>query len=317
MLDCKGGPILMQKSQNPFEYYLCLLGYTVLALVVRVAAFAPLAALFAFSGSPLQLLALLCPALLLFVVLPLRFSFADAMVDEYGRRCFSFGRAFSFAHYGEKLKEAFIHALSVLKWGIPVAALCAVAYHYYTNVDALTVLGSITELGKGFNSLYVSVANVFGAGLAPSMNTLMDGVAAIGLIVALAVLIWLYGAARNSATRHIWVMCEHADRPLRPELRRRMRGRRFAQLGVALLNLLLCVPFVLVMGMLVKPVVSDAASMLMMAVMSGSLPALDLAGLVAPVISAFVVLYLMVLPIRRWIVSAFAVRERAVRAAKA
>lgn len=295
-------------KQNPFVFYLCMLVYMLAALIVRAIAFAPLYCL-TLAGR-LKWIALACPALLIFVVLPLRYSFAEALVQRSGERCFCLKKAFGFSNYGEKLTESVMHALNVLKWGIPLAAMLGYAYYWYTGVDALTVLQSVTELGAWGNQLWCKALAFFGVEAVPSLNTLMDGVFVVLSVLALGVLIWLYGAVRNSASRYIWVLATRNDRAPRVELRRRLMGRRMAQLGVALINLILWVPFVLMLLRALKSAVSDLSSVLMMAVMSGSMPAVDLAGAVAPLAIAFFGLYLPLLPVRRWLTAAFAAHER-------
>ena len=103
-------------KNNPFVFYLRMLLCVILQLAIRVVTFAPLACLVV-DGLPVWGV-LLCPVLLIFVVLPLRFSFAEAVVLK--QNGFSFARAFSFADYGEKLKQSGLHALHVLKWGLPL-----------------------------------------------------------------------------------------------------------------------------------------------------------------------------------------------------
>ena len=59
-------------KHNPLTFYLRMLLYMFVALLLRLLALAPLACLFVFpAGSPLKLLALLCPVLLVLLVLPL------------------------------------------------------------------------------------------------------------------------------------------------------------------------------------------------------------------------------------------------------
>jgi len=290
-------------KQSPVVFYLWTLLYMLCALLIRVLTFAPLAALAQDSG--VRWLALLCPALLIFVVLPLRYSFAEALVQEPGQRRFCFAKAFSFSHYGEKLAESLLHAVRVILWGIPLAALMVYAMYWYNDVDALTMLQSITGLGAGWASIRVGVCNFFGGDAVVPVNTMMDGMFVIAMVVALAVLIWLYGAVRNSACRYSWVLATRADRAPRKELRRRLSGRRFAQLGVAILNLILFVPFVLVVTLTLKGVVSDVSTVLMMAITTGRMPAMDLAGAVVPLIAAFFGLYMTLLPVRRWLTARF------------
>ena len=67
-------------------------------------------------------------------------------------------------------------------------------------------------------------------------------------------------------------------------LRRRLIGRRFGQLLIAVINLILWIPFVYVTVGILKNTVSDLSTMLMMAVASGSLPSIDLAASVWPLV---------------------------------
>ena len=296
------------KNQSPLMFYLRMLLYMLTALVIRVVAFLPLAALVQEGAA--KWLALLCPAMLVFVVLPLRYSFAEALVQQPGERCFSLARAYHFGHYGEKLAESLLHALHVIKWGIPLAALMVYAMYWYNDVDALTMLQSITALGAGWASIRVGVGNFFGGDAVVPANTMMDGMFVIAMVVVLAVLIWLYGAVRNSASRYSWVLATRNDRAPRKELRRRLIGRRWKQLGVAVINLLLWVPFVVVLALTLKSAVSDLSTMLMMAITTGKLPAMDLAGVVLPLAAAFFGLYMTLLPVRRMLTAAFVVRGK-------
>lgn len=303
-------------KHNPFLFYLRMLAYMLLALLIRVAALLPLLCLTLFpAGTWQRWLWLLSPALLVFLVLPLRYSFAEALVQQPGERRFDFNTAFHLGNYGEKLAESVLHALHVLKWGIPLFLMLGYAYYVYNEVDALTLLQGITQLGGVWSHLWCAVINgvggLFGAEPAvPAVNTLMDGVLVLGLILALGVLIWLFGAVRNSATRYIWVLATRADRSPRTEVRRRLIGRRFRQWAVGLLNFLLWLPFLAALAATLKNAVSDLSSTLMMAVAQGTLPEINLAGMALPLVLAFVLLYLPILPIRRWLTASFATRER-------
>ena len=116
-------------KHNPLTFYLRMLLYMFIALFLRVVTFLPLCALFVFpAGSPLKWLALLCPALLFFFLLPLRYSFADALVQRPRQRRFSFDTALSMGNYGEKLAESLLHAVNVIKWGIPLFAMLTYCY---------------------------------------------------------------------------------------------------------------------------------------------------------------------------------------------
>ena len=105
----------MQKNQNVFLFYVRVLLYCLVALLIRAAALAPLAALFVFPADSLwRWLWVISPLMVVFLVLPLRFSFADALVQRPRTRDFSIDRALSLRQYGEKLAESLRHALRVL-----------------------------------------------------------------------------------------------------------------------------------------------------------------------------------------------------------
>ena len=279
-------------KHNPLTFYLRMLLYMFVALLLRLLALAPLACLFVFpAGSPLKLLALLCPVLLVLLVLPLRYSFAEAMVRRGGYRYFSFDTALNLGNYGEKLAESLLHAAHVIKWGIPFFAMLIYGYYWYKEVDALTLLSTLTRLGRGWTNVWCSVANFFlglvgGAQLTPPQNTLMDGVAAVLAVLGLGVAVWLYGAVRNSAARYVWAYANRNDHSPRKELRRRLRGRRLAQLGVSLINLVLWIPFAIVAVTAVKGAVSGAAEALMAAITQQGSAGLDMAAAVVPLFAA-------------------------------
>ncbi|MCI6377078.1 MAG: hypothetical protein MR842_04865 [Clostridiales bacterium] len=304
-------------KQSPFVFYLRVLLYMFVALLIRLVAFAPLACLFAFpTGSPFRWLALACPLLVIFVILPLRYSFAEALVQRQKECCFSLDMALNVHNYGEKLTESLMHAAHVLKWGLPLAALLGYGYYWYKDVDALTLLKTVTAIGKGWMNAWCAAGNfffgLFGSAnrLVVPANTLMEGVYVVLAVVGLGVLVWLYGAVRNSSTRYVWVLATRNERPPRTELRRRMRGRRFAQLGVALVNLVLWIPFLAVCAHVLKGLVSDVAGQMMTAIAQQSLPAFHLSSAALPLLAAFVLLYMPLLPIRRMLTAAFATRER-------
>ena len=306
---------MQQTKQNPLVFYLRMLLYMFIALFLRLAALSPLVCLFAFpDGSALKWLWLACPVLIVFFILPLRFSFAQAVVQPARKRYFSFDSALGLDHYGEKLSESLLHVLHVVKWGLPLFGMLGVAAYWYSNVDALTVLKTITSIGEGATAAWYGVVNffrgLFGAqALTVPQNNIMVGVFVLGGVLLIGVLVWLYGAVRNSATRYLWAVCTLDNKDLYTERRRRLRGRRWRQLGVALLNLVLWVPFLGVTGMTLADVLSDVSNQLMMAVVQSKMPVLDLAGAVMPLVLAFLLLYMPLLPVRRYLTAAFAVRE--------
>lgn len=285
-------------KQNAFAFYVHTLVYTVVALALRAVMLAPLACLIWLEGWQ-RWLAVLCPVLAVLVVMPLRSSFAQAMMQSPRR--FRWAAAFSFSDYGRKLKEELVHALHVIKWGIPMDALFAGACYCYTTVDALTIFQTINDLGNG-------CAQVLGLSTA---NNFMLGIGAVGALLGLGLLVWLWGAARNSTSRYLWAVgLDRAER------RTCLKGRRMQQLFVALINLVLWIPFLYATGCALKNAMSDASTLLMMAITTGSLPKTELISAAVPVAVAFAALYLPLVPLRRWNTAAFAMRISRAKADK-
>ncbi len=295
------------KKQNALVFYVRVLIYVLIALGLRVLASAPAICLFVFEDWK-RLFALLCPLMWLFGILPLRLSFAQAMTQKPRR--FSFDTAFGFDNYGEKLKEGVLHALNVFKWSVPLAAMLVGAAYAYTQIDALTLFQFINDLGNACGDLLASI------GFTGYANNFMLGATAVCAVFGLGALIWIWGAVRNSASRYIWAIAASTDRIPRAELRRRLTGRRMAQLGVALLNLILWIPFLYMIFAAVRSALGDASTLLMMAITTGELPTAKLIGAAAPIAGAFAGLYLPLLPLRRWNTAAFAMRKKSIRAEK-
>jgi hypothetical protein len=308
---------MTQYRQNPFMFYLRALTYTLSALSLRLVAFAPLLLLLLPAGSVWRWFALLTPLMLLLVVLPMRYSFADALVQKPRQRCFSFDTALSVEHYGEKLGESLLHALSVAKWGIPLLVMLLLAGWYYlfpleqNSIGLLKLLNEIGEWGAG---VWYGVSDFFVRlfGGMPVEHAKGNWIAGIGVLagaLGIGVLILLYGIVRNSCNRYIWVVATRDERTPRTEIRRRMRGRRWQQLLVALGNLVLLAPFlvfaVLVILHAVGPVMDVLSSMLM-----GGGASLELSTLAVPLVLAFFLLYLPLVPVRRIITANFATARR-------
>lgn len=298
-------------KQNVVLKYLSTLGYVPLAMLLRLLAWLPLACLLLDGG--LRWLAVLCPLMLVFAVLPLRYSFAQAMAEGKADGRFSIARAFNFEHYGEKLAESLLHVLHVLKWGVPLFAMFGYAFYCYSQVDALTLYQSVVDLGAWWQNTLCSVKNLFGGNAVAVANAFMDGVMALGVILCAGILVWMYGAVRNSASRYLWAQATAEDREPRVEIRRRLRGRRWLQLLVGVCNLILWIPFVVFMASALKTAVSDLSTMLMMAITTGYLPTEEMIQMIVPAVQSFVLLYLPLIPVRRWMTCCFALASRKVR----
>ena len=300
-------------KHNPLTFYLRLLLYMFVALLIRLIVLAPLAALYVFpQGSPWRWLAALCPALMLFFILPQRFSFAEALVQKPRERFFSFDQALSMKGYGRKLLESLLHALNLLKWALPLIAMGGYALYCSERVDAKTLMMALINTGKTVSNLLYGISSFFVSllGHLPSPQVaggLMEGVYVLLAVVGVGVVVLLIGAVRNSATRYIWVLAEREERPVRTEVRRRLRGRRWRQMGVGLCNLLLLAPFLVTVALSLKNVLGDLSTQVMLLMAGGGKgSALPLTDALMPLLTAFLLLYMPLLPARRILTAAFA-----------
>lgn len=298
-------------KHNPLTFYFRTLLNVLSALMLRVVTFAPLACLFAFpEQSPLRYLSILCPLLLIFLLLPLRFSFAEAMVQKYNHHFFSFTSPLNMHRYGEKLNESLLHAWNVVKWGIPIAAMLGVGYYYYVSVDILSLISAISDLGMSVTAAYCDFVNFFihsFVGELTIAGSLMEGIYALLGIVGLGLLILLYGMMRNSAYRYIWATTTPEDHAPRVVARRYLRGRRFQQFKTALLNLICWIPFIAVLVATLGNVLGDLSTILLTGSSEQDLP--NLAVVIWPLLLSFVFLYLPLLPVRRSRTALFACKR--------
>ena len=303
------------KRNNPLSFYLRVYFNGIIGLMLRLMSLVPLAALFVFEeGNPLRWLAVLTPLMWLLVIIPLRYSFAEAMVQKKGTRFFSFDKSLSLSRLFAKLFEAVLHFLNVIKYAIPLAAIALYVKKCYEEMFATELLAGVMEIGKKGAEIYYSVINFFrtlfgGEAIQYSTGGLMEGIYILLGILGLAVLILLIGVMRNSATRYFWAIAKRDGRPVRAEVRRRIRGRRFTQLIVALINLVLWAPFFLLMYFAVKDVIPTPA-LLMSSAMSMKAPEISF-GMknILLMVAAFFGGYLTLLPARRILTAFFASRD--------
>lgn len=299
---------------NPITFYIRSLLYMFLALLIRLLTLLPLGALLIFPAeSPWRWAALLCPVLILFVVLPLRFSFAQTMVRGEDDRRFSFDVAMSLSDYGEKLGESLLHALHLLLWGIPLIGMLLGVRYYYNNVDMITLMQGISDTGAAITTVLYGIANFFigifnGTLLVPN-GGLMEGLYTVLAVLGVGVLILLWGMVRNGAFRFVWALALKTDKSPHAEARRRLRGRRWKQMGVAMINLLLWAPALYITITTMKDVLGNVSDALFNLVSTEQLDLPEMTGAIKPLLFAFFVCYMPLLPIRRALTSYFAVRH--------
>lgn len=301
------------RRQNPLTFYLRTLLYMFMALLMRIVAFLPLGALLVFpEGSLLRWLAVLTPILLIFWILPLRFSFAQAITQAPRERRFSFDKATSVQSYGAKLGQSLLHLLHIVLWGIPLGLMIGAGYYFYNGAHLDALLSTITSIGTNVIAVLDSIANFFigifgGTQLVPN-GGLMEGVYTLLAAIGLGVLILLWGALRNSAYRYIWALATKLDKNPRDEAHRRLRGHRWAQLGVGLINLVLWAPALFVVFTTLKSMLNDISKALFTMIATKQLSLPELSYALWPLLFAFFACYLPLLPVRRILTAFFATR---------
>ena len=304
--------------QNPVAFYLRALTYTLFALLLRLLMLAPLLFLLMPEGSPWRWGALLCPVMLLFVVLPMRYSFAEAVVQKPRQRFFSFDTALGTQHYGEKLGESLLHVLSVAKWLLPlVAMVCFAGWYYLYPLEESSgeLLNTLKAMGQWGASVWYAVSDFFIRlfGKTPAAHlegSMMEGLYMVLGVLGIGVLIFLYGLVRNSCNRYIWVAATREERNPRTEIRRRMRGRRFRQLLVALLNLVLLLPFLVVVWLYAKETFPAVVDLFGENIVTKFFKVHEVNELVLPLVLAFLLLYLPLLPVRRILTAVFSTARK-------
>lgn len=242
----------MQKISMPTRVFQVLKGRWGDAISAIIASFClwlitltPLMALLYKGDEPVWLIALLTPLLIVFVMLPLRFSGAQALGNFWRGDRFATGQMIKLDHYGTKLICGLRHGLLVVCWALPLLALCVYTYSSYKGVggtDGLTFMRTLANLG----TLFVGEKAIL-------LDSIFAGVIMVGVVALFTVLIWMYGTVRLSVLRHVWAMDESqspsdAFKNMKQVLRKK-RHLQWLQLGFTLLCFL---PFFISLGFLAK-----------------------------------------------------------------
>jgi hypothetical protein len=295
-------------TQNALAFYLDTLLYALIVSLLVGISFAPLLALvYAGEGSALKYLALLCPLLVIFVLLPLRFSFAQAIAARFRGEAFSFKTAFNASLYGEKLAEGGIYVLHLIKWALPLGAAGWALYYLYTEIEAFQVVKGISDFGAATAAVWDGILQFFGGAQNAAASGVAEGLYAIVGIVGFCLLLLLTGIMRNSSYRYIWADATELEKNPHFEARRSLRGRRWKQLGIAMINLVLLLPALVVLYRLIEP--KQALEMLAAQYADALVSQTALPAIVIPygkLAVVFFVCYLPLLPVRRMITAFFA-----------
>jgi hypothetical protein len=184
-------------------------GFFVLA-IIRLAALAPLTAL----ATRAKFVALLCPVMIVFAVMPLRFNTALALKRYVTGGKFFTAALLSFDHYQEKLKAALRQTGKILLFGIPMLAMLGFTLYMMQAVDVTVFLRMFMTLGGTFDKGVVQYIGIF-----------------LLLIIPVAI-----GAGLHSA-----------DRFLYPSGHRLPKGKAFEHLRAVNGSFLLFLPVVLLL----------------------------------------------------------------------
>ncbi len=310
-MQTKQGGIRRKSAQTPLAFYLNTLLSVFITCLLLAVSLAPLLALFVFEkGSSWQYLALLSPLLWIFVLLPQRFSFAQAVTDRYHHKPFSLKTAFGSAFYGEKTTEGLLYALHIIKWMIPLAAALGVLYYFYMETEVFALIKGLTDFGTAMSALWNGFLNffagIFGGSVEALPGGIAEGIIAVAAILGLCLLFLVWGIVRNSAYRYLWAEATGLDKNPRKEAQRSLRGRRLKQLGIALINLALLAPAIGLLYYFIQPkqAVDELAIQAADAITAGTVPAIAIPyGKLAIV---FFACYLPLVPLRRMITAHFA-----------
>jgi len=298
-------------AQSPLVFYLYTLLSVFITSLLLAVSLAPLLALFLFdAGSSWRYLALLSPLLLMFLLLPLRFSFAQAVTDRYHQKPFSLKTAFSLSLYGEKTAEGLLYALHIIKWMVPLLTAFGILYYFYMETEVFQLIKGLTDFGTAMAALWNSFLNffagIFGGSVDAVPGGIADGFIAVLVILGVCLLFVIWGIVRNSAYRYLWAESTELDKNPRYEARRSLRGRRMKQLGIALINLALLAPAIVLLCYLIQPkqAIETLSTQLADAIIAETPPTITIPY--AKLAIVFFVSYLPLVPLRRIITAHFA-----------
>lgn len=197
-------------------------------ILLRIIVLAP--ALYAFkTQSNLLLLCSISAVLYLFVVVPLRASFAQAMESAGRTRKFDPKRCFSYQQYAEKLGFQCKQGLKLIPWALPMIAVWIGVYCANEYLDFVSNSRYIRNLGEAIFGVEAGV---------------VEGGYIVLLLFFLTVLLFIWGIVRNSADRYLRMSpIRYAIKP-DAEIRRCLIKQRGKQFLFAVLNFLLLLPAV-------------------------------------------------------------------------
>lgn len=280
------------------KHYFKTLFSLVVMLVLQAACFVPLCAYLFFREWLVMDIAKwvlwLTPALCLLLLLPWRFSTAGTLTRGiWGENDTGLGSMLSLRGYAKRWHIALRQALRCLPFMVPLLlGLGAIVYGLFHFGGPDFYRQSFTSLTTYFIQLSRHVGQIFGEG-----PRYMEGIALMAGGLLLLTFVFMYGCKRNGMVRYLYTP------PTTPsvkffftEEKRRLRGKRGGQLLVILVQLVCWLPLLLVVFYLANQMEN---------ILGNLFPDVALLAPSLPLVIGAVVIYLLLMPLRKVLPAAF------------
>jgi hypothetical protein len=303
--DLQGNTDLIRHST-----YFPIIGYVLIALLVRIIALCPLLLLWAIPvGWSIKWLSILCPVLIIILVLPMRFSFARAMMTAAQSGTFSIWRALRLTQYRRKLQASLRHALRILCWGFPFLFMLGWSYYIIAFMDVFAAIRILATFGEGVVTALSTIVNfiigIIAGNTVQWTGGFTEGLYAVSGIAILTLLIFLWGIWRCSLYRYLWATESSKTRNSQIRIRKALRGYRWKQFTEGLYNIVLWLPTMFFLLLIVLSIYEQIVGLVTTYINTNTIPPISFPKSVVflGVIGLFV--HLLILPVRRSVTADF------------
>jgi hypothetical protein len=293
-----------------FSTYFRMVGYVFIVLVIRLIALCPLLLLWVIPvGWSIKWLSILCPILIIILVLPMRFSFARAMMTAAQSGSFSIWRALRLTQYRRKMHASLCHALYIFCWGFPFLFLLGWLYYIIAFMDVFAAIRIFTTFGEGVVSVLFAIADffirIFAGNTVRWAGGFAEGLYAVSGIAILALLLFLWGIWRCSVYRYLWAIGSSKTKNSQIKISSVLRGYRWKQFMRGAYNIILWLPTLFFLLLIVLSIYEQIAELITTYINTNTIPSISFPkGVVfLGVIGLFV--HLLILPVRRSVTADF------------
>ena len=237
----------------------------------------------------------LSACLCLFFLVPWRFSLAAgiyrSMVEQSKGRRFTLSDMLSLRGYGKRWEYILSQVLRGMPWLLfPVAGIALLILALYQQGGAEIFTKSLPELASTLLIMAKGVGQIFGPG-----PRYVEGMALMVGLIALLFFVLAYGLKRGGMYRYLYRL-DRTAAAVRKKEKCRLRGNRWGQLGIMLIQLLCWLPVVLLGFYLLDTRVS---------IMKLLFPGAVLLAPPLPLLICGVVVYLLLMPFRKVLSAAY------------